>query len=54
MGEFNHDLLRVIACPVCGGTLRVVKDNQLLECERCEIKYPIKDGIPSLMPPKRK
>lgn len=53
MGEFNRDLLRVIVCPACGGTLKVIKDNSQLECERCDIKYPIKDGIPELMPPKK-
>jgi len=54
MGEFNRDLLHILACPLCKGTLKVARDDVELECERCEIKYPIRDGIPSLMPPRMK
>ncbi len=51
MGEFNRDLLRILACPMCKGTLKVVRDSLELECSRCEVRYPIKEGIPILMPP---
>jgi uncharacterized protein YbaR (Trm112 family) len=54
MGEFNTDLLHIIVCPVCGGSLKLGRDDAELECERCEIKYPIIGGIPELMPPKLK
>ena len=54
MGEFNRDLLHIIVCPMCGGSLKLGRDDTELECERCEVKFPIKEGIPVMMSPKMK
>ncbi|WP_394296075.1 Trm112 family protein [Thermococcus paralvinellae] len=39
--------LNILACPCCGGKLDL-KENYLF-CERCNLKYPLIDGIPQLV-----
>ncbi|NJE08335.1 Trm112 family protein [Thermococcus sp. M39] len=39
--------LNILVCPRCGGELGL-KENYLF-CERCNLKYPIVDGIPQLV-----
>jgi len=49
----------ILACPVCKGKLELEVDEEnkteiitgSLYCRRCEIRYPISDGIPNLLPP---
>ncbi|MEM2878091.1 MAG: Trm112 family protein [Candidatus Hadarchaeales archaeon] len=49
MGErINPKLLRIIACPVCRAGLKI--KNKELQCKKCGRRYPIKDGIPQLLP----
>ncbi|MEM2282355.1 MAG: Trm112 family protein [Candidatus Hadarchaeales archaeon] len=45
--KLNPELLRILACPVCRGDLQLKRG---LVCRRCGRKYPIKDGIPVLLP----
>jgi uncharacterized protein YbaR (Trm112 family) len=48
----------ILCCPVCKGdlALNVEKEdeNEILEgellCTLCEVKYPIHEGIPNLLP----
>jgi uncharacterized protein YbaR (Trm112 family) len=53
----------ILCCPVCKGDLilRVTKKTTLedgeedilegiLSCKRCDVDYPIQDGIPDLLP----
>ena len=50
--------MEILCCPVCKGdlTLNVEKEdeNEVLEgellCTMCEVKYPIHEGIPNLLP----
>jgi uncharacterized protein len=51
MEDIDNSLLKVLACPVCRGALKYEKEKQTLLCAKCKIRYPIKDGIPILMPP---
>jgi hypothetical protein len=37
----------VLACPACHGPLRAVGDA--VACGECDVRYPIRDGIPILM-----
>ncbi len=47
-----------MACPVCNGDLEldVEKENKTeivvgsLYCPKCDVKYPIDDAIPNLLP----
>ncbi len=55
----RKSLLPILACPMCRTSLtlsitredaREVLDGSL-ECSSCHERYPIKDGIPNLLPP---
>jgi len=61
-GAFNmkRALLDILACPVCKShplKLEVSDENEKeiisgkLTCTKCNIVYPIEDGIPNLLPP---
>jgi uncharacterized protein len=53
------DLLEILCCPVCRGTLTLTvarKDGDeivtgTLRCAKCGVDYPIAEGIPDLLPP---
>ena len=54
----KRELLDIMACPVCNGDLEldVEKENKTeivvgsLYCPKCDVKYPIDDAIPNLLP----
>ncbi|MEW6221723.1 MAG: Trm112 family protein [Candidatus Hadarchaeota archaeon] len=45
----SKELLEVLACPSCKGELKLGKSS--LKCVNCGQSYPIKNGIPHLLPP---
>jgi uncharacterized protein YbaR (Trm112 family) len=53
------DLMEILCCPVCKGdlvlTTRRTEGSEIMEgnlrCEKCQVDYPIADGIPDLLPP---
>ncbi len=55
----KRPLLDILCCPVCKGdlVLRVNRENEKeilegeLRCAACRIDFPIRDGIPNLLPP---
>ncbi len=55
----KKELLDILACPICKGDLEleIEKENEkeiitgFLRCRKCDIKYPIEDTIPNLLPP---
>jgi uncharacterized protein YbaR (Trm112 family) len=42
-------LLEILACPACKGDLNYDEENQRLICEKCRLRYPIKDDIPVML-----
>jgi len=52
-------LIDILVCPVCKGRLELkvdsAKDEEIISglfrCGKCEATYPVKDGIPYLLPP---
>lgn len=44
------DLFDIIACPMCKGDLKYINSKKGLQCKKCKLKYPIKEGIPLLLP----
>ncbi len=49
-----EDLMRILTCPICKSKLEYKKDKNILRCNKCKIDYPIKEGIPILMPSEKK
>jgi len=45
----NEELLDIVACPKCKGSLDLTADETELRCERCRLSYRIDDGIPILL-----
>lgn len=51
--EFDRELLKILACPSCLGPLGAQSADEAgpeLVCEACRVAYPVKDGIPDLLP----
>ncbi|MBI1935094.1 Trm112 family protein [Candidatus Woesearchaeota archaeon] len=44
------ELFDILACPACKSDLNYTKDKGSLVCVKCKAKYPIKEGIPILLP----
>ncbi len=47
---FDKAILDILACPVCKNDLVMDHDETGLVCYVCALEYPIKDGIPVLIP----
>src|SRR5690606_41778172 len=43
-------LLQILVCPVCKNTLRHDRERQELICAADRLAYPIRDGVPILLP----
>ncbi len=43
-----EDLLAIMACPACHGTLE--ERGAALACTACGLCYPVRDGIPIMLP----
>ncbi|MBU2560758.1 MAG: Trm112 family protein [Nanoarchaeota archaeon] len=50
----TKELFDILACPVCKSSLKYTADKKGLECKQCKAKYPIENGIPVILPPKKK
>ena len=42
-------LLEVIACPKCHGDVHPTEGGEALACDRCRLRYPVRDGIPIML-----
>ncbi|MCX7911363.1 MAG: methytransferase partner Trm112 [Dehalococcoidales bacterium] len=56
----KRSLVEILVCPVCKGHLEltVAEEAQeiirgILSCPKCNVDYPVSDGIPSLLPPEK-
>ncbi len=52
----------ILACPVCKShplelTVKKEDEKEILEgtlrCAKCNVDYPIEDGIPNMLPPEK-
>ena len=48
------ELYDILACPMCKADVRYNGDKTALICVKCGNRYPIKDGIPVMLPPQSK
>ena len=46
----NKELLESLVCPVSGGDLSYDMELDELRCEKSGLAYPIRDGIPIMIP----
>ena len=45
----DKQLLEILVCPQCKGAIVAAGDGSQLLCNRCKIKYPVRDGIPIMV-----
>lgn len=46
----DKELLDILACPVCKTEIKLTVDKTGLKCVECHRVYPIKEGIPVMIP----
>jgi uncharacterized protein YbaR (Trm112 family) len=57
----KRELVDILACPVCKGKLELNVEAEeegeiitgSLRCPKCDVRYPIVDAIPNLLPPEQ-
>ncbi len=47
--KISKELLDILACPICKSDLEYDEENEKLICNKCRLKYPIKEGIPIML-----
>ena len=45
----DKDFVKLLVCPVSGGSLKYDLKKQLLTCAKSGLAYPVRDGIPVLL-----
>ena len=45
----NQELLDILRCPMNPGKSRLILNGDYLVCERCALRFPIRDGFPVLV-----
>lgn len=45
----SKELLDILACPKCKGSLDYDKKSGKLICKKCRLKYKINNGIPDML-----
>lgn len=50
MSPVDPRLLPVLVCPKCRGKLEEIEAGDELLCRACCLAYPVRDGIPVLLP----
>jgi len=44
------EVLAILVCPVCKKPVHPAADNSGFKCEACNRFYPVRDGIPVMLP----
>ena len=45
----DEKLLEILVCPKCRGDLEHRRNPEALVCHSCELRYPVRDGIPVML-----
>jgi uncharacterized protein YbaR (Trm112 family) len=45
----DQELLDILACPKCKGSLDYKPEDEQLICQNCRLIYPVKDDIPVML-----
>ena len=46
----SQHLLELLRCPLDPGNTRLEQAGDSLVCQRCRLKFPIREGTPCLLP----
>jgi len=46
----DRRLLEILICPACRGAIEEVREGEGLACLECGRVYPVRDGIPIMLP----
>ncbi len=46
----DKELIDILACPVCKGDIRISGDEKFILCDKCSLKYEIRENIPIMLP----
>jgi len=49
MTLIDPELLAIMQCPSCAGTLAETEAPPSLTCQRCGLRYPVREGIPVML-----
>ena len=57
----KRELLKILVCPVCKGELELTVEADgggeifagYLHCPKCNVRYPIVETIPNMLPPEQ-
>ncbi len=47
--SLNPELLTILACPKCHGSVTPISDEQGLLCSTCKVVYPVHENIPVML-----
>jgi len=47
--SIDKELLEILVCPKCKGDIKLTPQEDGFICERCQLKYPIRNGIPVML-----
>jgi uncharacterized protein YbaR (Trm112 family) len=45
----SKELLEILACPQCKGEVTLTAGQDALVCNKCKLRYAIKDDIPIML-----
>jgi hypothetical protein len=45
----SEELVEILVCPKCKGTLALMAENDGLDCSACKLRYRVEDDIPVLL-----
>jgi uncharacterized protein YbaR (Trm112 family) len=46
----SKEVLAILVCPVCKKPVYPLPDDSGYKCEACKRLYPVRDGIPVMLP----
>ena len=47
--SISQQLLEILACPACKGSIELTPSGDGLVCHQCKLLYEIRDGIPIML-----
>lgn len=45
----DERLLKILVCPQCKGKIEFDKRNEIIVCELCRLKFPVKKDVPIML-----